>query len=114
VLNLSEEILIEVLKTIVLISVLFVWVVRYKNIQDEFEQYKLPASLRDFVGILKISFAFMLHSTTDEIIVIGSGGIFLLMCAAIITHLRVKNNLQKMLPALSMLSISLIILLHSL
>ena len=49
--NLSMEILIQVLKTIALVSILFVWVVRYNNIQNEFEKYNLPNWLRDMVGI---------------------------------------------------------------
>ena len=36
-----------------LVSVLFVWVIRYDNIIKEFKQYELPDWLRDFVGILK-------------------------------------------------------------
>ena len=34
--NLYLEVLIEILKIIVLVSILFVWVVRYNNIQKEF------------------------------------------------------------------------------
>tara|TARA_A100001037_G_scaffold25002_1_gene20432 strand:+ start:2178 stop:2519 length:342 start_codon:yes stop_codon:yes gene_type:complete len=112
--NLSLETLIEVLKTIVLVSVLFVWVVRYNNIKNEFEQYKLTKRLRDIVGIMKISFALMLQSDIKEIVLIGAGGILFLMSAAIITHIRVKNNLYNMLPALTMFSLCLIILLYSL
>ena len=112
--NLSLETLIEVLKTIVLVSVLFVWVVRYNNIKNEFEQYKLTKRLRDIVGIMKISFALMLQSDIKEIVLIGAGGILFLMSAAIITHIRVKNNLNNMLPALTMFSLCLIILLYSL
>ena len=112
--NLSLEILIDILKIIALVSILFVWVVRYNNIQNEFEQYKLPRWVREVVGILKISFAVMLHSSIKSVIVIGSGGILLLMSAAIITHFRVKNKVYKMLPALALFSISLIILLYSL
>ena len=44
----------EVFKIIILISILYVWVVRYQNIVDEFNSYKLPSWLRDLVGILKI------------------------------------------------------------
>ena len=112
--NLYLEVLIEILKIIVLVSILFVWVVRYNNIQKEFEQFNLPNWLRDIVGILKISFAVMLHSDMSVIVLIGSGGISLLMIAAIFTHFRVKNKLHKMFPALTLFSINMIIFLYTL
>ena len=112
--NLSLEILIEILKIIVLVSILFVWVVRYNNIQKEFEQFNLPNWLRDIVGILKISFAVMLHSDISTIVLIGSGGISLLMIGAIFTHFRVKNKLHIMFPALTLFSINMIIFLYTL
>ena len=46
------------LKTIVAGSIFFVWVVRYREIIEEFKVYELPTWLRDLVGILKLSFAF--------------------------------------------------------
>ena len=45
------------LKILVGVSILFVWVVRYHNIVEEFKLYHLPDWLRDLVGILKITFA---------------------------------------------------------
>lgn len=112
--NLSIDVIIEVLKIAALVSILFVWVVRYNNIQKEFEQFNLPKWLRDIVGILKISFAVMLHSDISTIVLIGSGGISLLMIGAIFTHFRVKNKLYKMLPALTLFSINMIIFLYTL
>ena len=112
--NLSIDVIIEVLKIAALVSILFVWVVRYNNIQKEFEQFNLPKWLRDIVGILKISFAVMLHSDMSTIVLIGSGGISLLMIGAIFTHFRVNNKLHKMLPALTLFSISMIVFLYTL
>ena len=40
------------LQSLVVASVLFVWVVRYANIVQEFKQYGYPDWLRDMVGIL--------------------------------------------------------------
>ncbi len=42
---------VEILQIITATSILFVWVVRYENIIAEFQQYKLPAWMRDMVGI---------------------------------------------------------------
>ena len=50
------------IKAFIAASIFFVWVVRYREIIEEFKFYKLPSWLRDLVGILKLSFAFMLFS----------------------------------------------------
>ena len=49
--NLEMTDIISLLRVVVLVSVLFVWVIRYDNIIKEFKQYELPDWLRDFVGI---------------------------------------------------------------
>lgn len=92
--------LIEVIKILVFSSVLFVWVVRYNNIVAEFRSYNYPDWLRDFVGIFKVSLAIMLINQDIFLIKLGSVGIMILMLAAVVTHLRVKNSVQKMLPSL--------------
>ena len=105
--------LVAFLQIITASSVFFVWVVRYGNIIEEFEQYKLPTWLRDLVGIFKISFGIMLLiGVFDERFkFIGAGGLSLLMIAALLTHLKVKNQIYKALPAVTLLSFSVIILL---
>ena len=104
--------LVTIMQIITATSVLFVWVVRYKNIIKEFEQYKLPSWLRDVVGIFKISLAIMLliGIFDERLKIIGAGGLSLLMVAALLTHLRVKNPIYKTLPALALLSFSIIII----
>ena len=98
------------LKALVIGSIFFVWVVRYENIIEEFKFYKLPDWVRDFVGILKLSFALMLFSSDSIVILLGSSGIAFLMIAAVLTHLRVQNHLYKMLPSITLMSISFVIL----
>jgi len=100
---------IEMIKVIILASIFFVWVVRYQNIVSEFQQYGIPHWLRDFVGILKLSFAFMLQSSENQLVLLGAGGIAFLMLAALYTHFRVKNSLNKTFPAIALLSLSLIV-----
>ncbi len=102
-------ILTEVLKIIVLASVLFVWVIRYDNIIEEFKGYGLPSWVRDLTGILKISCVIMMINSNPLVVLVGSCGIVLLMLAALFTHLRVKNPVSKMLPALSLMVLSFII-----
>jgi len=101
------------LKTLVVGSIFFVWVVRYQNIIEEFKAYGLPAWLRDLVGILKLSFSLMLISSDSIVILLGASGITVLMIAAMLTHLKVKSPFNKMLPSISLMIICLIILLHT-
>ena len=107
--------LVAILQIVTATSILFVWVVRYKNIIQEFEQYNLPSWLRDVVGILKLSFAIMLliGIVDERFKIIGVGGISLLMIAAFLTHLSVKNPIYKAVPAITLLSFSVLILLSS-
>ncbi len=60
--------IVNALKILVLASVLFVWVVRYQNIVEEFKTYSLPVWLRDLVGILKISFVLMMFNTDPNVV----------------------------------------------
>ena len=103
--------ILAVIKIFLFVSLFFVWVVRYENIKKEFTLYGLPAWLRDLVGILKVSFSIMILFNDNYLSTIGCLGILGLMAGAIMTHLRIKNPFQKMIPALS-LSIMLILLLY--
>ena len=96
------------LQTLVAASVFFVWVVRYANIVQEFRQYGLPDWLRDLVGILKMTFSAMLLIGIERprFAVVGGIGIAILMGAAVVTHLRMKNPVLKMLPSLTLLVLS--------
>ena len=103
-------IVLEVLTTIILGSIIFVWGVRYSNIKDEFKQFQLPAWLRDFVGILKLSLGIMLLSDNLVMVRIGAVGIAVLMLAALGTHIRLKSPSFKMLPSFSLLSMCLLVI----
>ena len=99
------------LQIFVAASIFFVWGVRYANIVEEFKQFQLPDWLRDFVGILKVTFAICLLVGIERPrgAVVGGAGIAVLMAAALITHLRVKNPPIKMLPSATLLVLSLVI-----
>ena len=99
------------LQAFVAASVFFVWVVRYANIVQEFKQYGLPDWLRDLVGILKMALSLMLLIGIERgpFAVAGGIGIALLMAAAFVIHLRVKNPVFKMLPSLTLLVFSVVI-----
>ena len=55
----------------------------------------------------------ILQIVTATSILIGVGGLSLLMIAAFLTHLKVKNPIYKTLPSITLFSFSVIILLSS-
>ena len=55
----------------------------------------------------------ILQIVTATSILIGVGGLSLLMIAEFLTHLNVKNPIYKAVPAITLLSFSVIILLSS-
>ena len=109
----SLDILIELIKIVSSIAIFFVWVVRYENIRKEFDDYNLPTWLRDLTGILKLSFAWMLHSSDSIIVVAGASGITLLMLAAVVTHVRLKSTFRRYIGSVTMLLLSITILYFS-
>ena len=109
----SLDILIELIKVVSSVAIFFVWVVRYENIRKEFDDYNLPTWLRDLTGILKLSFAWMLHSSDLNIVVAGSSGITLLMLAAVVTHVRLKSTFRRYIASVTMLLLSVTILYFS-
>lgn len=111
--NLEQVDLISILKTTVLVSVLFVWVIRYDNIIKEFKQYELPDWLRDFVGIVKIISVVLINYGSVDTSKVGAITLAVLMIAAMITHVRVKNPPVKMLPSTTLMIMSLVIFFNS-
>ena len=105
--------IVDALKIISSVAIFFVWVVRYDNIKKEFIEYNLPTWVRDLVGILKISFATMLQFSNEEIVKIGALGISILMCAAVITHLRLKSDFRRYIASVAMLLTSIFILFYT-
>lgn len=99
------------LQAFVAASIFFVWGVRYASIIEEFKQYRLPDWLRDFVGILKFTFAILLliGIQRPRAAVLGGVALAVLMAAALFIHLRVKNPPFTMLPAATLLVLALVI-----
>ena len=109
----KHEIIIELIKAIVLASVFFVWVVRYENIIKEFEQYQLPSWVRDLVGIIKLTSVYLINFGPPELAKLGALAIAMLMFAAMVTHLKVKNPIHKMLPSTTLCIIGIVLFLNS-
>ena len=106
--------IVDALKILATVSIFFVWVVRYKNIKQEFRNYNFPNWFRDIIGILKLSFTTMLHSRNDDIVVFGSLGICVLMVGAVGVHIVKKNTFRQYLPSISMILICFVILYNTL
>lgn len=104
---------VEVTKILVFSSVLFVWVVRYNNIVEEFRSYNYPDWLRDLVGVTKISLVIMLMREDAQLVKLGATGIMVLMLAAMLTHVKVKNPFPKMLPSIILFALCAVILFGS-
>lgn len=103
------------LKILIATSIFFVWVVRYKNILKEFEEYALPAWLRDLTGIIKLTFAAMLLFGQQDRYVpfLGALGIAVLMGCAQIVHIRAGTGVLRRGPSLVLLFLSGVIAYYS-
>ena len=55
----------------------------------------------------------MILSKDPGLVQVGASGIILLMAAALLTHLRVKNKLHLMVPSFALLSSCVLILIHA-
>lgn len=107
----NTELIVTVLKIVISTALFFVWVVRYDNIITEFRRdYNYPDWLRDLTGIVKLSCAVMLLSTKPELNSVGLQGIILLMCFAILTHIRVKSAFRKVIPSIALIMLCLVLL----
>ena len=102
------------LQAFVAASVFFVWGVRHSRVAEELKQSKLPNCklpewLRDFLAILKVTGAILLlvGINRPRAAILGGLMIAVLMTAAVVTHLRVKNPPFKALLAALLLVSSL-------
>ena len=111
----NNDLFFNLIRLFIASSIFFVWIVRYENIKKEFEVYKIHESIRDLVGILKISLAIMLlMSIYDENYrIISTTGISILMFFALLTHLKVKNYSHKIIPSLILFSLSILLIIYN-
>ena len=112
---LNNDLFFNLIRIFISSSIFFVWIVRYDNIKKEFEIYKIHESIRDFVGIIKISLAIMiLISMYDENYrIISATGISIFMLFALITHLKVKNSFYKIIPSLFLFLLSNLLIIYN-
>lgn len=109
----------SVLQVILALGLFNVWLIRsgkatgYRggralNLKEEFKVYGLPAWFFTLTGALKIGSAIGLLGGIfiPELALASAGLLMVLMLGALAMHVKVKDPLQKSLPALAMLLIS--------
>lgn len=94
--------LLSALDVFIATSVLYVWVVRYFAVLQDFATFKLPDWLRDVTGASKLTGAALLLGFGNGLQGIGAAIIAAFMLAAFIMHLRVKNPVRNMLPSVGL------------
>ena len=111
-----------IIQIIIALGIFNVWILRFdkptewrggtaKNMKEEFEVYGLPPQFMKFVGFLKILFAISLivGIWVPTLTKPAAIGMAVLMLGAIAMHFKVKDPINKSLPAFTMLVLSLIV-----
>ncbi|NBW72322.1 MAG: hypothetical protein EBR24_06000 [Flavobacteriia bacterium] len=100
---------------IVAISVLFVWVFRFHNVEKEFKQFGLSITIRSAVGASKIALATLLLVGLCQPCYVFYSAILMgfFMLSAQYFHFKLKNPLQQRIPSFIFLSLCVFIALQS-
>ena len=115
--------LILILQLIISIGLINVWFFRFnkateyrggnaKNMKEEFQAYGLPPWSMYLVGAAKVFIAVMLIVSIwfKELLVYNLLALAVLMIAAVLMHIKVKDPIKKSYPALSILFMIALIL----
>jgi hypothetical protein len=100
---------------IVAVSVLFVWVFRFHNVEKEFKQFGLSVTIRSAVGASKIALATLLLVGLCQPSYVFYSAILMgfFMLSAQYFHFKLKNPLQQRIPSFIFLSLCVFIALQS-
>jgi hypothetical protein len=98
-------------QVIVALSVIYVWIVRLPNIEQEFREYGIPDLVRNAVGASKIALATLLIAGIwyPSLVLIPAAIMAFLMLCAQGAHLKAKHPWQKYVPSLVLLLLSLFV-----
>jgi len=115
-------ILIKAIQILVGVGLLNVWLLRanlstaYRggaatNLREEFATYGLPPFVFYLVGFLKVTSALLLLAGLwfPGLVFPAAAVIVVLMAGAVSMHIKIRDPLQKALPAAAMLTMSLLI-----
>ena len=113
-----------VFQAVIGLSVLRVWLLNFNkptkwragnaiSMREEFEVYGLPDWTLYMVGLLKVAFSVGLLAGIwlPELVVTSAAGIAFFMFFAILMHIRVKDPIVKSIPAITFLTLSILIIL---
>ena len=113
-----------VFQAVIGLSVLRVWLLNFNkpskwragnaiSMREEFEVYGLPDWILYMVGFLKVAFSIGLLAGIwlPELVVTSAAGIAFFMFFAILMHIRVKDPIVKSIPAITFLTLSILIIL---
>ena len=100
---------------IVAISVLFVWVFRFHNVEKEFKQFGLSVTIRSAVGASKIALATLLLVGLCQPCYVFYSAILMgfFMLSAQYFHFKLKNPFKQRIPSFIFLSLCVFIALQS-
>ena len=116
--------ILSVFQAVIGLSVLRVWLLNFNkptkwragnaiSMREEFEVYGLPDWTLYMVGFLKVAFSVGLLAGIwlPELVVTSAAGIAFFMFFAILMHIRVKDPIVKSIPAITFLTLSIVIIL---
>lgn len=108
---------------IIVLGIFNVWLVRFNkktqyrgsnstSLSEEFKVYGYPDLFFYVIGLLKLSFAILVGAGywVEQLLIVGTGGLAILMIGAIISHINVKDELNKSIPATIMLGLCVFVL----
>jgi len=98
------------MQTFVAMSVIYVWVVRYQAVLNDFTTFQLPGWLRDVTGVCKLTGSALLLGAGEGLATVGAGIIAFFMVCAVVMHLRVRNPVGKMIPSVGLGAMSVVII----
>jgi hypothetical protein len=114
-----------ILKTIIFLGIINVWFLRFskstawrggeaKSMKEEFSVYSLSENFLYLVGALKVvsAFAIFISIWYPSLLLYGAGVMTILMIGAISMHIKVKDPIQKSIPAAAMLLMSAVLLIN--
>ena len=98
-------------QVIIAVSIVIVWVGRFDNIVKEFKEYGIPDLVRNAVGATKIALSTLLIVGIwyPSLVMVPALIMAFLMLCAQIAHFRARHSLQKYLPSLGLLLLSLFV-----
>jgi len=105
------EKIINLIQILIAVSIWVVWVGRFDNIVKEFEHFGYPVWFRSLVGAVKISLAALLVAGIwfPSLVFYSAASMAMLMMGAQVTHFRVKNPVNKFIPSLVLLALSIVV-----